>query len=60
MSISDRQTALGDAVYTGRVPMQFIDIQIFLVEYMPNDVIILTHKDNLVSGIQRDMQVLSH
>ena len=59
MSLADRQTALGDAIYTGRVPMQFIDIQLFPVEYMPDDVIILTHKDNLVSGVQRDMQVLS-
>ena len=59
MSLADRQTALGDSIYMGRVPMQFIDIQIFPVEYMPDDVIILTHKDNLVSGVQRDMQVLS-
>ena len=59
MSLADRNTPLGDAIYTGKVPMQFIDIQVFPVEYMPDDVIILTHKDNLVSGVQRDMKVLS-
>lgn len=59
MSLADRQTPLGDAIYTGKVPMQFIDIRVFPVEYMPDDVIILTHKDNLVSGVQRDMKVLS-
>ena len=59
MSLADRQTPLGDAIYSGKVPMQFIDIRVFPVEYIPDDVIILTHKDNLVSGIQRDMKVLS-
>ena len=59
MSLADRNTPMGDAIYTGKVPMQFIDIQVFPVEYMPDDVIILTHKDNLVSGVQREMKVLS-
>lgn len=59
LSLADRQTALGDGVYVGKVPMQFIDIQIFPVEYMPEDVIIFTNRNNLVSGIQRDMKVYS-
>lgn len=39
MSLADRNTPLGDAIYTGKVPMQFIDIQVLPVEYMPDDVI---------------------
>ena len=59
LSLADRQTALGDSVYAGKVLMQFIDIPIFPVEYMPEDVIIFTNRNNLVSGIQRDMKVYS-
>ena len=59
MSIADRQTAYGDTVLTnGKLPV-FLGIQIFPVEYMPDDVIILTNRFNLVSGVQRSMKVYS-
>lgn len=59
LSVTNRATAVGDDVLiTGRFD-KFLGIQIFPVEYMPDDVIILTNRYNLVSGIQRDMKVLS-
>lgn len=59
LSITTRETALGDETLTTGRYDKFLGIQVFPVEYMPDDVIILTHKDNLVSGVQRDMKVLS-
>ena len=59
LSVTNRETSLGDdTLTTGRFD-KFLGIKVFPVEYMPDDVIILTHKDNLVAGVQRDMKVYS-
>jgi len=34
-------------------------VQVFPVEYIPDDVVILTNRLNLVSGVQREMKVYS-
>lgn len=58
-SVATRATDLGDdALTTGRA-VKYLGIQLFPVEYLPDDVIILTNKNNLVSGIQRAMKVYS-
>ena len=59
LSIADRLTAFGDSTLTGGNLPKFLGIQLFPVEYMPDDVIILTHRLNLVSGVQRDLKVYS-
>ena len=59
MSIVARETSLGDeTLTTGRFD-KFLGIKIFPVEYLNDDVIILTHRLNLVSGVQRSMKVYS-
>ena len=59
LSETNRDTALGDdTLTTGRFD-KFLGIKVFPVEYMPDDVIIMTHRLNLVSGVQRDMKVYS-
>ena len=59
MSIVSRETSLGDeTLTTGRFD-KFLGIKIFPVEYLNDDVIILTHRLNLVSGVQRSMKVYS-
>lgn len=59
LSITGRETGLGDEVLTTGRFDRFLGIKIFPVEYMPDDVIILTHRLNLVSGVQRAMKVYS-
>ena len=59
LSIADRLTVLGDTTLTGGTLPRFLGIQLFPVEYMPDDVIILTHRLNLVSGVQRNLKVYS-
>lgn len=59
LSIADRLTSLGDRILVSGDLVRFLDIRLFPVEYMPDDVIILTHRLNLVSGVQRDMKVYS-
>ena len=59
MSLADRATALGDTTLTSGRLSAFLGIQIFPVEYIPDDVIILTNRLNLVSGVQRSMKVYS-
>ena len=59
LSIADRITVLGDnTIKTGQL-INFLGIKIFPVSYMPSDVIVLTNKNNLVTGIQRQMKVYS-
>ncbi len=59
MSLADRATALGDAtIISGKLPT-FLGIQVYPIEYIPDDVIILTNRLNLVSGVQRSMKVYS-
>ena len=59
MSVTDRATALGDDTLKTGLFDKFLGIKVFPVEYMPDDVIILTHRLNLVSGVQRAMKVYS-
>ena len=59
LSVADRLTVLGDDTLKTGVFDTFLGIKIFPVEYMPDDVIILTHRLNLVSGVQRAMKVYS-
>lgn len=60
LSVTNRETAVGDNVLINGNFNKFLGIQIFPVEYMPDNVIILTNKNNLVTGVQRDMKVLSN
>ena len=59
LSIADRVSQLGDRILVSGDLVNFLNVQLFPVEYMPDDVIILTHRLNLVSGVQRDMKVYS-
>ena len=59
LSVTDRATALGDDTLKTGLFDKFLGIKVFPVEYMPDDVIILTHRLNLVSGVQRAMKVYS-
>ena len=59
LSVADRMTVFGDNTLTGGNLPKFLGVSLFPVEYMPDDVIILTHRLNLVSGVQRDMKVYS-
>ena len=58
-SLSDRVSELGDKILQTGSLVSFLGIQVFPVEYIPDDVIILTHRLNIVSGVQRDMKVYS-
>ena len=59
LSIADRITVLGDdTLKTGKL-IDFLGIKIFPVTHMPENVIILTNKNNLVMGIQRQMKIYS-
>ncbi len=59
LSLANRVTALGDSTLTTGKLQDFLGIKIFPVEYIPDDVIILTNRLNLVSGVQRSMKVYS-
>ena len=56
-SLMSRFTVIGDNALTNGNLVNFMGIRVFPVEYMPDDVIILTSRHNLVTGIQRDMTV---
>ena len=56
-SLADRVSELGDRILTTGTLVKFLGISLFPVEYMPDDVIILTHRLNLVTGVQRSMKV---
>ena len=58
-SLADRVSELGDRILTTGSLVKFLGISLFPVEYMPDDVIILTNRLNLVSGVQRSMKVYS-
>ena len=59
LSVTDRMTVLGDDTLKTGLFDRFLGIKVFPIEYMPDDVIILTHRLNLVSGVQRTMKVYS-
>ena len=59
LSVTDRATALGDDTLKTGLFDKFLGIKVFPVEYMPDDVVILTHRLNLVSVVQRAMKVYS-
>jgi len=55
--LATRQTALGDElIQGGRLP-EYKGVKILPVEYMPDDVLILTPLSNLAMGIQRDFTI---
>ncbi len=58
-SLADRVSELGDNILQTGSLVKFLGIQVFPIEYMPDDVIILTQRLNLVSGVQRSMKVYS-
>ena len=59
LSNSKRATILGDSTLeTGKL-IDFLGIKVFPVSNMPENVIILTNKNNIVTGIQRQMKVYS-
>ena len=59
LSLINRYTVLGDNALTNGNLINFMGIRLFPVEYMPDDVIILTNHNNIVTGIQRSMKVYS-
>ena len=58
-SLSDRVSELGDKILQTGSLVKYLGVQIFPVEYIPDDVIILTNRLNLVWGVQRTMKVYS-
>lgn len=58
-SIAARQTVMGDETLVNGSAAKYIGIPLFPVEYMPDSVIILTNRHNLVMGIQRQMKIYS-
>ena len=58
-SLADRVSELGDRILTTGSLVKYLGIQVYPVEYMPDDVIILTQRLNLVTGVQRAMKVYS-
>ena len=59
LSLASRLTTMGDNILINGNLATFLGVRLFPVANMPNDVIILTNKNNLVQGIQRDMDVHS-
>ena len=57
--LAQRVSELGDKILMGGELIKFLGIQVFPVEYIPDGVVILTNRLNLVSGVQRDMKVYS-
>lgn len=52
-----RNTQLGDSILVDGTLVKFRGIQIFPVEYMPDDVLLLTPRLNLATGVQREFVV---
>jgi len=55
--IAQRQTDLGDAMITGRVPVTVLGVPMIKVGSMPTDVIILTDPMNIMFGVQRKFRL---
>jgi hypothetical protein len=54
-----RNTQLGDTILVNGTLVKYKGVTIFPIEYIPDDVIFLTHRLNFATGIQRDMTVYS-
>lgn len=59
LSLSSRLTTMGDNVLVNGNLATFLGVRLFPVANMPSDVIILTNRNNIVQGIQRNMEVHS-
>lgn len=59
LSLASRITTMGDNILINGNLATFLGVRLFPVASMPSDVIILTNKNNIVQGIQRDMDVHS-
>lgn len=57
LSLASRLTTMGDNVLVNGNLATFLGVRLFPVANMPSDVIILTNRNNIVQGIQRDMEV---
>lgn len=55
--LGGRETALGDAQFTGTAPVHGAGIRVEAASLMPSDSGILTYPQNLITGIQRDMTI---
>ena len=59
LSLSSRLTTMGDNVLVNGNLATFLGVRLFPVSNMPSNVIILTNRNNIVQGIQRNMEVHS-
>ena len=57
LSLAARTTAMGDNILINGANATFLGVRLFPVANMPSNVIILTNHNNIVQGIQRDMEV---
>lgn len=56
-TVAQRQTALGDAIISGRTAPTIMGVPLSRAAKMPQDQAILTIPNNLIVGIQRDMRL---
>ena len=54
-----RNTELGDSILVNGTLVKYKGVSLFPVEYIPDDVIILTQRLNIATGIQRSMELYS-
>jgi len=57
MTVAQRQTAMGDAILSGTVPVNVLGVAMSSTSYMPNDVAILMPPQNLIIGVQRQLRM---
>jgi len=55
--LGGRETALGDAQFSGTAPVHGAGIRVEAASLMPSNNGILTYPQNLITGIQRDMTI---
>jgi hypothetical protein len=54
-----RNTQLGDTILVNGTLVKYKGVTIFPIEYIPDDVLFLTHRLNFATGVQREMKVYS-
>jgi hypothetical protein len=54
-----RNTQLGDTILINGTLVKYKGVTIFPIEYIPDDVLFLTHRLNFATGVQREMKVYS-
>lgn len=52
-----RETVMGDSILVNGTLVKYKGITIFPIEYIPDDVLFLTHRLNFATGVQREMKV---